>query len=150
AGPGRDVRLTILRAEGRRRLDVKLASMPRSVVGDRIGAEFGFVLREPETPAPSALSVGTLPPLPVVVPPSPPGRAGPQGGGHNPPGGRGRGPQGGGDEGGPGRGRPGGAAAARVRPRQQPPVGHAPAARRRLSSPPRRRPGLLTNPRRLA
>jgi len=76
AGPGRDVRLTILRAEGRRRLDVKLASMPRSVVGDRIGAEFGFVLREPETAAPSALSVGTLPTVAVIVPRSPADRAG--------------------------------------------------------------------------
>jgi len=76
AGPGRDVRLTILRAEGRRRLDVKLASMPRSVVGDRIGAEFGFVLREPETATPSALSVGTLPTVAVIVPRSPADRAG--------------------------------------------------------------------------
>jgi len=76
AGPGRDVRLTILRAEGRRRLDVKLASMPRSVVGDRIGAEFGFVLREPDTAAPSALSVGTLPTVAVIVPRSPADRAG--------------------------------------------------------------------------
>jgi len=76
AGPGRDVRLTILRAEGRRRLDVKLASMPRSVVGDRIGAEFGFVLREPETAAPSALSAGTLPTVAVIVPRSPADRAG--------------------------------------------------------------------------
>jgi len=76
AGPGRDVRLTILRAEGRRRLDVKLASMPRSVVGDRIGAEFGFVLREPDTAAPSALSVGALPTVAVIVPRSPADRAG--------------------------------------------------------------------------
>jgi len=76
AGPGPDVRLTILRAEGRRRLDVKLASMPRSVVGDRIGAEFGFVLREPDTAAPSALSVGTLPTVAVIVPRSPADRAG--------------------------------------------------------------------------
>jgi serine protease Do len=76
AGPGRDVRLTILRAEGRRRLDVKLASMPRSVVGERIGAEFGFVVREPETSGPSALSVVTVPTVAVVVPRSPADRAG--------------------------------------------------------------------------
>ena len=76
AGPGRDVRLTILRAEGRRRLDVKLASMPRSVVGERVGAEFGFVVREPETSGPSALSVVTVPAVSVIVPRSPADRAG--------------------------------------------------------------------------
>ncbi len=76
AGPGRDVRLTVLRAEGRRRLDVKLASMPRSVVGERIGAEFGFVVREPETSGPSVLSVVTVPTVAVVVPRSPADRAG--------------------------------------------------------------------------
>jgi serine protease Do len=76
AGPGRDVRLTILRADGRRRLDVKLASMPRSVLGERIGAEFGFVVREPETAGPSALSVVTVPTIAVVVPRSPADRAG--------------------------------------------------------------------------
>ena len=76
AGPGRDVRLTILRADGRRRLDVKLASMPRSVLGERIGAEFGFVVREPETAGPSALSVVTVPTVSVVVPRSPADQAG--------------------------------------------------------------------------
>ena len=76
AGPGRDVRLTILRSEGRRRLDVKLASMPRSVVGERVGAEFGFVVREPETSGPSALSVVTVPTVAVIVPRSSADRAG--------------------------------------------------------------------------
>ena len=33
SAPGKDVRLTVLRAEGRRRLDVRLAAMPRSVTG---------------------------------------------------------------------------------------------------------------------
>ena len=76
AGAGRDVRLTILRADGRRRLDVKLASMPRSVVGERVGAEFGFVVREPETAGPSALSVVTVPTVSVIVPRSSADRAG--------------------------------------------------------------------------
>ena len=76
AGPGRDVRLTVLRAEGRRRLDVKLASMPRPVLGERIGAEFGFVVREPEASGPSVLSVVTVPTVAVVVPRSPADRAG--------------------------------------------------------------------------
>ena len=70
SAPGKDVRLTVLRAEGRRRLDVRLAAMPRGVVGERIGAEFGFVVREPEAGAPSALAVS------VVVPKSAADRAG--------------------------------------------------------------------------
>lgn len=53
AGAGQDVRLTVLRADGRRRLEVRLAAMPRPVLGERIAAEFGFLLREPE-PAGSA------------------------------------------------------------------------------------------------
>jgi serine protease Do len=48
AGAGREVRLTVLRAEGRRRVDVRLAAMPRAVLGERIAAEFGFLVREPE------------------------------------------------------------------------------------------------------
>jgi S1-C subfamily serine protease len=70
SAPGKDVRLTVLRAEGRRRLDVRLAAMPRAVVGERIVAEFGFVVREPEAGAPSALAVS------VVVPKSAADRAG--------------------------------------------------------------------------
>jgi serine protease Do len=53
AGAGHDVRLTVLRADGRRRLEVRLAAMPRPVLGERIAAEFGFLVREPE-PAGSA------------------------------------------------------------------------------------------------
>ena len=68
--PGTDVRLTVLRAEGRRRLDVRLATMPRAVVGDRIGAEFGFVVRDPEPGTSTALAVS------VVVPKSSADRGG--------------------------------------------------------------------------
>jgi serine protease Do len=46
ASPERDSRLTVLRPEGRRQLAVRLAPMPREVAGDRVAAEFGFVLRE--------------------------------------------------------------------------------------------------------
>ncbi len=53
AGVGQDVRLTVLRTDGRRRLEVRLAAMPRPVLGERISAEFGFLVREPE-PAGSA------------------------------------------------------------------------------------------------
>ena len=62
SAPGKDIRLTVLRAEGRRRFDVRLAAMPRAVIGERIGAEFGFVVREPEPGTSTTLAVS------VVVP----------------------------------------------------------------------------------
>jgi serine protease Do len=54
-----ETRLTVLRAEGRRRVAVKLGAMPRAVVGERIAAEFGFIVREPEGPgaAPPSIAV---------------------------------------------------------------------------------------------
>ncbi len=70
SSPGKDVHLTVLRPDGRRRVDVRLAPMPRSVVGERIGAEFGFVVRDPEPGASSALSGS------VVVPKSSADRGG--------------------------------------------------------------------------
>jgi serine protease Do len=48
----RESRLTVLRPEGRRALDVRLTSMPPAVAGERVAAEFGFSLREPQA-APS-------------------------------------------------------------------------------------------------
>ncbi len=44
----KDTRVTVLRREGRRAIAMRLVTMPRDVTGERIGAEFGFVLREPE------------------------------------------------------------------------------------------------------
>jgi S1-C subfamily serine protease len=44
----RDARLTVLRPEGRRALGVRLVAMPRPVAGERVAAEFGFILRDPE------------------------------------------------------------------------------------------------------
>jgi serine protease Do len=44
----RESELTVLRAEGRRRVKVRLVSMPRAMVGERVAAEFGFVMREPD------------------------------------------------------------------------------------------------------
>jgi serine protease Do len=46
-----DVRLTVLRREGRRPLPVRLMAMPRGVAGERMAAEFGFVLQEPAASA---------------------------------------------------------------------------------------------------
>jgi serine protease Do len=46
----REASLTVLRAEGRRALKVQLTSMPPAVAGERVAAEFGFSLREPNPP----------------------------------------------------------------------------------------------------
>jgi serine protease Do len=46
-----DVQLTVLRREGRQPLPVRLIAMPRAIAGERLAAEFGFVLREQESPA---------------------------------------------------------------------------------------------------
>jgi serine protease Do len=46
-----DVRLTVLRRDGRQPLPVRLMPMPRAVTGERMAAEFGFVMREAEPPA---------------------------------------------------------------------------------------------------
>src|SRR5438046_10418236 len=48
----RDARLTVLRAEGRRALPVRLVQMPRAVAGERVAAEYGFLLRAPDGPPP--------------------------------------------------------------------------------------------------
>jgi S1-C subfamily serine protease len=47
----RDAQLTVLRPEGRRTLPVRLISMPRTIAGERVAAEFGFILREPDPPS---------------------------------------------------------------------------------------------------
>jgi S1-C subfamily serine protease len=44
----REVRLTVLRSEGRRALPVRLVAMPRTIAGERVAAEFGFILRDPD------------------------------------------------------------------------------------------------------
>jgi S1-C subfamily serine protease len=45
-----EIRLTVLRREGRRALPVRLVAMPRPIVGERVAAEFGFVVRDPDGP----------------------------------------------------------------------------------------------------
>jgi serine protease Do len=47
AAPDTQVRLTVLRQEGRRPVPVQLVVMPREVAGDRVAALFGFFLRDP-------------------------------------------------------------------------------------------------------
>jgi S1-C subfamily serine protease len=58
APPESEVRLVVLRREGRRAVPVRLASMPRDVAGDRVAALFGFFLREPAPPD-AVASAGT-------------------------------------------------------------------------------------------
>ena len=49
AGVGETVALTLLRPDqARRRVDVRLAPMPEAVAAERVAAEFGFLVREPE------------------------------------------------------------------------------------------------------
>lgn len=60
APPGTESRLTVLREAGRQRVDVRLAAMPRAVVGERIAAELGFIVREPDGP-------GEGPTAPVIT-----------------------------------------------------------------------------------
>jgi S1-C subfamily serine protease len=52
AAPETEVRLVVLRREGRRTVPVRLMAMPRDVAGDRVAALFGFALREPPPDAP--------------------------------------------------------------------------------------------------
>ncbi len=76
-----DVRLTVLRTEGRREIVVRLTLMPSQLAGERTAVDFGFVLRERET---AAQAVGrTIDRTPseiaaivAVIPRSPAERAG--------------------------------------------------------------------------
>lgn len=49
ASPDSQIQITVLRSEGRRQLPVRLVAMPRDVVGDRVAAEFGFMIRDPDS-----------------------------------------------------------------------------------------------------
>ena len=71
----RDIRLTVLRTAGRKALPVRLVTMPRPVAGERIAAEFGFVLRDTEATTPERSSTST-PAVTFVVKGSPAERAG--------------------------------------------------------------------------
>jgi serine protease Do len=64
AAPESEVRLVVLRREGRRAVPVRLMTMPRDVAGDRVAALFGFFLREP--PAAEA-AAGAGPPVIAAV-----------------------------------------------------------------------------------
>ena len=65
----RESELTVLRAEGRRRVSVRLTSMPRAMVGERVAAELGFIMREADAPgeAPSPHAVVAAPTIGGVL-----------------------------------------------------------------------------------
>jgi len=63
-----DIKLTVLRSEGRQPLAVRLVSMPRPVAGERVAREFGFLLRDPEGAAgPAIRSPSATPPSVTMV-----------------------------------------------------------------------------------
>ena len=57
-----DVRLTVLRREGRQALGVRLMTMPSGVAGERIAAEFGFVPRAADNAAGEGVRLMAGPP----------------------------------------------------------------------------------------
>lgn len=68
AGVGERVALTVLRREeGRRGMDVRLAPMPDPVAAERVAAEFGFLVREPELPGELGRRAASLPAVAVVL-----------------------------------------------------------------------------------
>src|SRR5437899_9130003 len=75
---GDTVGLTILRREeGRRRLSVRVGAMPDAVAADRVAAEFGFLVRDPEGQVEESTSRLTSPPtVAAIVAKSPAANAG--------------------------------------------------------------------------
>lgn len=70
ANVGDTVPMTVLRRnEGRRPVSVRLGAMPDNVIADRVAAEYGFSLREPDELAAARPSPGP-PSVAVVVPKS--------------------------------------------------------------------------------
>lgn len=78
ASIGADSRLTVLRPDGRQRLIVRLGAMPPEVAGDRVAAEFGFLLREtdPTTEPGGVLPAAGVPSVGAVLRGTPAERAG--------------------------------------------------------------------------
>ena len=75
---GETVSLTVLRLdEGRRRISVRLGAMPEPVVADRVAAEFGLFVREPEPqPEIGGARPSVVPSVSGVLPGSRAARAG--------------------------------------------------------------------------
>ena len=60
-------RLTLLGPAGRRAIRVRLATMPPEVVGERVAAEFGFVLRDGEAELGGSRPASSPPSVSVVI-----------------------------------------------------------------------------------
>jgi serine protease Do len=69
ASVGEMVTLTVLRLDqGRRPVEVRIGPMPEEVAADRVSAEYGFLLREPEAlPGPRRQPPSAGPPIVAVV-----------------------------------------------------------------------------------
>ena len=68
AGVGQTVKLTVLRREeGRRPVSIRIGLMPDSVVAERVAAEYGFLVRDPETQLESANGRPPDPPAVAAV-----------------------------------------------------------------------------------
>jgi serine protease Do len=77
---GETVRLTVLRTEeGRRPVEVKVGAMPDAMAADRVAAEYGFFVRDPEAqPELGGARPSAVPSVAAVVPRSRAERAGMQ------------------------------------------------------------------------
>ena len=75
---GETVRLTVLRPEeGRRPVQVKVGAMPDAMAADRVAAEYGFLVRDPEgQPELGGARPSAVPSVAAVIPRSPAERAG--------------------------------------------------------------------------
>ncbi len=68
AGVGQTVRLTVLRRdEGRRPVSIRIGLMPDSVAAERVAAEYGFLMRDPESQLESANGRPAGPPAVAAV-----------------------------------------------------------------------------------
>lgn len=68
AGVGETVKLTVLRREeGRRPVSIRIGPMPDSVAAERVAAEYGFLVRDPETQLDSANGRPPGPPAVAAV-----------------------------------------------------------------------------------
>jgi serine protease Do len=68
AGVGETVKLTVLRREeGRRPVSVRIGPMPDSVAAERVAAEYGFLVRDPESRLESASGRSAGPPAVSAV-----------------------------------------------------------------------------------
>jgi serine protease Do len=78
AGVDQDVRLIVLRPEGRRPLVVRLSTMPRLVAGERVAVEFGFAVRDVDPPGAGRVPrlSADAPAVGAVIPRSAAARAG--------------------------------------------------------------------------